>query len=490
MSRAPLRALVLLAAACAGCASRAAQTTSARAALPRPSRPLTRAEALPPMPPPVAAAALAPSVLPSVHTTVLASGLTILCVERPGDVVTTVVLAARGGHAGEPGTPLAVDVVLAMALERGLARGSGDEAREDELAGAGVDDRGLGVTLRVAPASTMRAVDHAAGLALGDGLSDEAIAVASAQAMASARRSSSTLGHVADVDLWAQFYGPSDPRATFERLETQALFAVTPALVRERFAALTVPSETAIIVVGDVHHTEIEARLAERLSGLTARAVRTVPRLPPPRFSAQPPQLHAIGSSVAQAHLRVLVPGPPRHDASHAAFRVLMRLVGGMFGARINMQMRESRGDTYGVHAALEERVDHAIIDLSMTLPVEGAQQGIDTLESEMRRLRDAARITEAELEQARAVELATQRGRFDSSIGTASALARAFLDRLELSTIAALEAQVRTVSREDVAAVARTWMVPEAVPIQLIAHGPWLQTHVVRAPGGAGLLR
>lgn len=78
------------------------------------------------------------------------------------------------------------------------------------------------------------------------------------------------------------------------------------------------------------------------------------PQRLPPASSQRLPTIHLVdrpGAVAADLHLGLITPG--RHDDSWAALQVATTAVGGLFGSRLNLLLREQRGYTYGAQAGL-----------------------------------------------------------------------------------------------------------------------------------------
>jgi len=110
----------------------------------------------------------------------------------------------------------------------------------------------------------------------------------------------------------------------------------------------------SLLVVGDVDDERVLAA-AERIAGeLGSLAPPT-----PPRLDAPAPRRRVIlvdRPGAAQTELRVGHVGPPRAHAGHTTLVLANTLLGGKFTSRINLNLRERHGFTYGAHSAFVDR--------------------------------------------------------------------------------------------------------------------------------------
>jgi len=110
------------------------------------------------------------------------------------------------------------------------------------------------------------------------------------------------------------------------------------------------PGNTTLIVVGDVTPQGVIPLLERSLGRWPARA-RSAGE--PPRPASVSPGVYLIDRPGApQSEIRVGVPALPRNTPDFIPASVLNRVLGGQFSSRINMNLRERRGYTYGAHSS------------------------------------------------------------------------------------------------------------------------------------------
>jgi len=111
------------------------------------------------------------------------------------------------------------------------------------------------------------------------------------------------------------------------------------------------PQNTTLIVVGDVTPGAALPLLEDALGSWTAHAQSAHGPLPPER--AVRPGIYLIDRPGApQSEIRVGRPALPRNTTDFFPATVLNRVLGGQFSSRINMNLRERRGYTYGAHSS------------------------------------------------------------------------------------------------------------------------------------------
>jgi len=186
------------------------------------------------------------------------------------------------------------------------------------------------------------------------------------------------------------------------------------------------PARTTIIAAGDAPHGQL-ADLAERaFGGWAARPAESGGPKDPATLKLPPPPadrvalVHRAGS--AQSELRIGHVGPARSTPDYHALIVLNMVLGGQFVSRINMNLREDKGYTYGARTSFEFRRGAGPFTLSASVQSEATADAIREALSELRAIRGDRPVTPGELETGRA---ALTRG-YPRNFETADQIARA----------------------------------------------------------------
>ncbi|MEO8678951.1 MAG: pitrilysin family protein [Vicinamibacterales bacterium] len=139
-----------------------------------------------------------------------------------------------------------------------------------------------------------------------------------------------------------------------------ALSAMTADDVRALHAALLVPAGSTLIVVGDRPEEELLDTVEKTFAGWQAGpATMTIDRaaalVPPP---AMPVARLAVVSrpGAAQSELRIGHACAARSTPDYHALLTLNNVLGGAFVSRLNLNLREAKGYTYGVRTGFELR--------------------------------------------------------------------------------------------------------------------------------------
>jgi predicted Zn-dependent peptidase len=151
-----------------------------------------------------------------------------------------------------------------------------------------------------------------------------------------------------------------------------SLGAITQADVAAFHARFYAPSSVTAIVAGDLPH--------DRLAALVDRP------------------------NAAQSELRVGHVAEPRGTPDYHALVALNMVLGGQFVSRVNMNLREDKGYTYGVRTSFEFRRGRGPFVLTASVQSDATVAAVREVFSEIEAIRDGRPVTRAELELGRAV--------------------------------------------------------------------------------------
>lgn len=142
---------------------------------------------------------------------------------------------------------------------------------------------------------------------------------------------------------------------------TSTANGITLADVRTLHASVFAPTNTTILVAGDITAADAKATL-ERVFGdwkaAAAPAITTTPDYAIPEHTGL--RVYIIDRPEAvQTVIRLVMPGIPMADPNRATYQTLNTLLGGSFTSRLNQNLREKNGFTYGARSSFRT-LNHA----------------------------------------------------------------------------------------------------------------------------------
>ena len=185
-----------------------------------------------------------------------------------------------------------------------------------------------------------------------------------------------------------------------------------------------------------------------------------------------------------QTEIRIGHPGLPRRVPDFHAVSVMSAILGGLFNSRLNMQLREAKGYTYGASAGFDMRrgagpfTARAAVNTEVTVPAV-----IDTL-AELERMRDTT-VQASELAAARDFLVGVFPLRFETPGAVAAALSGLAIHGLPVEELIDYRRRIEAVTIDDVAAAAREHLQIEGAAIVLVGDADAIGTALEAADLG-----
>jgi len=156
------------------------------------------------------------------------------------------------------------------------------------------------------------------------------------------------------------------------------------------------PRAIKVIAVGNLPSDDIADRLREAFGGSSAREA-------PDREEIRPRDLTGIEvvivdrTDAAQTEIRLGHAGVEKNHPDRPALTVLNSLLGGKFTSRINLNLRERHGFTYGANSSFSQRRGPGPFVVSTAVATDKAGAAVQEVLSELSRLQEEA-VPEDEL--------------------------------------------------------------------------------------------
>jgi predicted Zn-dependent peptidase len=145
-------------------------------------------------------------------------------------------------------------------------------------------------------------------------------------------------------------YGASHP---YGRLTSEESFkAITRDDVVKFYTEYFQPGRALVTVVGDVTGATIKPVIDKAISGWAAKGTKPAFSYPAPPERPKTTIYLVDRPGAAQSTVAIGQPGPPRSTPDFYAMQVMNTILGGMFQSRLNANIREEKGYSYGVRSS------------------------------------------------------------------------------------------------------------------------------------------
>jgi zinc protease len=220
-----------------------------------------------------------------------------------------------------------------------------------------------------------------------------------------------------------------------------------------------VPGNAALVVVGAVSRRELETMATAAFSGWTGKAA---PRTAMPEARGTSAKLIIVDTpGAAQTQVRVASLGIARATPDFEAIEVMNTILGGLFTSRINLNLREDKGYTYGAFSTFAARREPGPYFMSAGIRTDATAPAVTEMFNEIRKMTDAP-VTNEELALGKDSLVRSLPGRFERSAQAAGSFATLFVYNLGLDYYAKYVDRVTGIDVPSVQAAARKYLVPE----------------------------
>lgn len=267
----------------------------------------------------------------------------------------------------------------------------------------------------------------------------------------------SDIGAAAELALHWRWYPSSHPLGL--RPDLKAIKKLKHKDLEALARSLPGRGRVDVVVVGDVDPARDGATLYALLADLPADVDRDAgPVAPRAPQQAETVAVHVDG--VSQAAVRVRLAAPPLDHADSEAFDAAQWLLGGHFLSRLNANLREDKGWTYGGYGRWSDQRTHGTWTFSVDVPADKVAEARREIERELERfLADGP--TEEELAAWRTNRIADWNTRLATSEAAANAWIRtASRDRTLPDERARLD-KALALDAVTVRGAARAWLDP-----------------------------
>jgi len=271
---------------------------------------------------------------------------------------------------------------------------------------------------------------------------------------------------IADRAFSALMYGDTHPYGRPSTGTEATVEAITRADVQRFWSTWYRPNAATLIVVGDISADDAERR-ARVLFGDWQRTP-----LPAIASSAAPmPSSTGITlidkPGAPQSSFRLGSVAVARNTPDYHALMVLNTVLGGSFTSRLNNNLRETKGYTYGAGSSFAMRRDAGPFSARAEIVAEKSDSALLEFMKELRAIREPLSLQE--LEKAKQYLILGFAERFETTGDVASQLAALVTYGLPLDTWSSFQREVARVSADDVQRVATQYINPQALRIVIV---------------------
>jgi zinc protease len=223
------------------------------------------------------------------------------------------------------------------------------------------------------------------------------------------------------------------------------------------------PKNAGLVLVGDLTASEARKLATEVFGAWTG-----------------PEAQASLPSQGAPAASRVIIvdkPGTPqtavlagqigvaRSNPDYEKLDVMNTVLGGLFSSRINLNLREDKGYSYGAFSFIGQNRGVGPLMAGAGVRTDVTGPSIEEVLKEITKMRDAG-VTDEELKMAKDSMVRSLPANFETSFSTAGTMAQIYLFDLPLDYYQTLPGRVDAITKDDVGAIAKKYLTPDRMLI------------------------
>jgi zinc protease len=222
-------------------------------------------------------------------------------------------------------------------------------------------------------------------------------------------------------------------------------------------------ANSALVVAGDITEAELRA-LGEKCFGKW-NGIGSASEMIPINSKPQRRIVIVEKPDAPQTVLRIGHIGVPHSNPDYVAIDVMNTALGGLFSSRINLNLREQHGYTYGASSAFIFRRGPGPFLIGTSVRTDVTAPAITEIFKEIERMRESE-ITPEELATAKDSIARSLPGLFETTPEAAASIGQLFVHKLPMNYYHDLPEQIQEITAAKVKQVAQKYLKPEETVI------------------------
>jgi zinc protease len=224
-------------------------------------------------------------------------------------------------------------------------------------------------------------------------------------------------------------------------------------------AAYYQPGRAVITVTGDVEPGAVKAAVEQAFAGWITGGARPDWRYPPAPLPQSTTIYLVDKPNAAQSVFAIGLPGPSRATPDYYAIQVMNNLLGGLFQSRLNHNIREVKGYSYGVGSGFAFGRGPGAFRAGGGIVTAKTDSALIEFMKEFRGVEGEVPFTDDEITQGKESLIQSLPRRFSSVNGIGGSVAAVFTQDLPQDFYQTFPARINGVTRDDLVRVAKRYI-------------------------------
>jgi zinc protease len=422
----------------------------------------------------------------------LPNGMTVLVSERRElPVVSATLVFASGSGANPAKTPGLANFTAAMLDEgtktRNALQIADEAARLGTTLATGSTMDLIQINVTSLTSQFPGALNLLADVAMNPTFPQEEVERQRASRLANLVAQKSNPSQVASRVMAAALFGPGHPYGYTETGTEASNTSMSREAMVEFWKQHLVPGNAALVVVGAVSRRELEATASKIFASWAGKPGARASLPPPNGTNAKLVVVDTPGAALTQ--VRVASVGAARSIPDFEALEVVNTILGGLFTSRINLNLREDKGYTYGAFSAFAFRREPGPFFVGAGIRSDATAPAVTEMLNEIRKMKDT-QVTADELTLGKDSLVRSMPGRFETSAQAADSFATLYVYELGLDYYSKYIERVIGTDAAAAHAAARKYLVPERLVVVAVGDRQKIEEDLKKLNLGAAEYR
>ena len=292
---------------------------------------------------------------------------------------------------------------------------------------------------------------------------------------------------IASIAFPAIIYGSAHPYGAPAQGTEASVKALTTGDLQSYYEANFRPNNATLIVVGDVTPAQVEQKINALFGSWQRADIHQLNYSEPPKSGTT--TIFLIDKpGAAQSSFRIGAVGVPRSTRDYFALTVMNTILGGSFTSRLNQNLRETRGFTYGAGSRFDMRRAAGPFLASAEIVTAKSDSALLEFMKELNGIRQL--VPPPELSRAKRYLQLQLPGNFETTQQIAAALVPVALYGLPLDYFNNYVQNIEGVTQADVARVAQQYINPGSLAVVIVGDRKTIEQGLKSANVGPILIR
>ena len=419
--------------------------------------------------------------LPAPKEFKLASGLTVLLVEdHKLPFMTAQLVAIHGSESNPPDRPGLASFTTSMMTEGTEKRTSPQLADDIAQTGGTVSASSSADASWVAATgltwSANDLFDLLSDVGMHPAFRQEEIERLRARRLTSLLQEKDNPNVLATKVFYHEMYGDKSPYGFLETGTEASTKATTRDDLLGFYKAGFGPKNAALVVAGDLTRPQLQELATKYFGGWTGSATTQSPLQVSAKTERRIVIVDKPGSP--QSVLRIGQVGLDRKNPDYPKVTVMNEILGGLFSSRINLNLREAHGYTYGAFSAFAFRRSQGPFFVGSMVRTDVTAPSVSEVFKEVEKMKATAPTAE-EVKMAKETAIRSLTAIFETTQQTAGTMSNLFLYGLPLNYYTTLPTSFSAVTAADVQKMAEKYLAPDKMLVVIAGDRAKIQQGV-----------